>query len=82
MHRLPYPMAADVLAAAACYAAEHELMWQVWGCVGGIGHGEAKTRKLAEADVRREIAGLIRQARDKDAEAADHIDRALARAEA
>jgi hypothetical protein len=29
--------------------------------------------------VRRQIVPLIRQARDKDAEAADHIERALAK---
>jgi hypothetical protein len=76
--RLPYQMAADLLAAASCCAAEHELMWRVWGCVGGIGHGEARTRKLAEPDVRRRIVPILREARDKDAQAADHIERALA----
>jgi hypothetical protein len=72
-------MAEDLLAAAACYAAEHDLMWKIWGLVGGIGREEAKALKLAEASVRREIIKVILQARDKDAQAADHIERALAK---
>ena len=64
-------------AAASCYAAEHDLMWQVWGQVGGIGHGDDKVRKLADPNVRRRIVPIINEARDKDAEAADHLERAL-----
>ena len=52
-------------------------MWQIWGLVGGIGWDEAKVRKLAEPDIRRQIAPLILKARDKDEEAASHIERAL-----
>jgi hypothetical protein len=70
--------APELYAAAACCAAEHDLMWKVWGLVGGLGHDEEKVRKLAEPGVRREIVPIIAQARDKDAEAAEHIERALA----
>lgn len=45
-------MAEELLAAAACYATEHNLMWKIWRLVGGIGRDEAKARKLAEAGVR------------------------------
>jgi len=72
-------MAEELLMAAACYAAEHDLMWKIWGLVGGIGWDEAKVRKLAEPTIRRQIVPLILQARDKDAEGADHIERALAK---
>ena len=72
-------MAAELLAAASCYAAEHDLMWCIWNLAGGIGHSDAHVNKFAEPAVRRQIAPLILQARDKDAQAADHIERALAK---
>lgn len=72
-------MAEGLLAAAACYKAEHDLMWQIWGLVGGIGFADEHVKKLAEPTVRRQIAPIILQARDKDAEAAGHIERALAK---
>jgi hypothetical protein len=70
-------MAEELLAAASCYAVEHDLMWKIWGLVGGIGHEEPKALKFAEPAVRRQIVSVIRQAQDKDKEAADHIERAL-----
>jgi hypothetical protein len=70
-------MAEDLLRAASCYAAEHELMWKIWGLVGGIGREEPKYTKMADPDVRQQIAQVVFQARDKDAEAADHIEKAL-----
>jgi hypothetical protein len=68
----------DILHAAACYAAQHDLMWEVWELAGGIGNPEAY-RKLAYPAIRRAMADIILQARDKDAQAAEHIERALAR---
>jgi hypothetical protein len=70
-------MAEELLAAASCYASEHDLMWKIWGLVGGIGHEEPKALKFAEPSVRRQIVSVIHQAQEKDAEAADHIERAL-----
>lgn len=75
---LPFNMAEDLMRAAACYAGEHALMWKVWDLAGGNGNPEA-WRHLADPAVRRQMAPLILQARDKDAEAADHIERALGR---
>ena len=63
--------------AAACYATEHDLMWEVWGLVGGAGHSPEKVRKLAEPEVRRQVARVIEKARDKDREAVEHLERAL-----
>ncbi|NLS79656.1 MAG: hypothetical protein GXY76_20605 [Chloroflexi bacterium] len=77
IEHLPYGMAEDLLRAAACYAGEHDLMWQIWDAVGGIGRSEDRVRNLARPEVRRKIAALIVRARDKDAEAAEHIERAL-----
>ncbi|NQT89517.1 hypothetical protein HQ560_22295 [bacterium] len=65
-------------AAASCCAAEHDLMWKVWGLVGGLGRDEDKVRKLADPDVRKQIVPIIHAARDREAQAANHIERALA----
>ncbi|MDQ7794820.1 MAG: hypothetical protein RDU89_10495 [bacterium] len=75
---LPYRMAEDLLHAAACYAAEHDLMWRLWDLAGGNGNPQAHLR-LADPEVRRQMAEVIRQAREKDAQAAEHIARALAK---
>jgi hypothetical protein len=64
--------------AAACYAAEHDLMWQIWHLLGGLGFSEVQARNLAKAEIRRQIVPLILQAREKDREAAHHIERAVA----
>jgi hypothetical protein len=68
-----------LLSAAACFAAEHDLMWRVWDLGGGNGRTDEHVRKLAEPQARRAIAPLILGAREKDREAAAHIERALAR---
>jgi hypothetical protein len=66
----------EILRAAACYAAEHDLMWEIWELAGGIGNPEA-FRRLADPAVRRTIADVVLQARDRDAQAADHIEGVL-----
>jgi hypothetical protein len=66
----------DLYAAAGLYAGEHELMWRAWDLVGGNGNPEA-WRRFADPDARRKIATVILQARDKDAAAADRIERVL-----
>lgn len=73
---LHYSMAEDLLHAAACYAAEHDLMWQVWNLAGGNGNPEA-WKKFAETEVRKQIAAVILAARDKDDQAIEHIEHAL-----
>ncbi len=52
-------------------------MWEIWELAGGIDNPEAYLQ-LADPAVRRALADLILKARDKDALAADHIERALA----
>jgi hypothetical protein len=73
---LPYSMAEDVLHAAACYAGEHGLMWKLWDLAGGNGNPEGY-RHMADPALRRQMATIIRQARDKDAQAADYVEQAL-----
>lgn len=66
--------------AAICYDAEVNLMKQVSELQGGSDpHDERIARKLAEPAIRRHISSLILQARDKDEEAANHLERALAK---
>ena len=48
----------------------------LWELTGGVTNPEAY-HKLAEPTVRHRIASLIVQARDKDAGAAGHLERAL-----
>ncbi len=70
-------VADELLAAAACYEAEAGLVQELGPLVGGFGYEEDKLRKLADPQVRRQMALIILQARGKDAEAADHLKRAL-----
>jgi len=65
-----------VLHAAAGYAAEHDLMWTLWDLAGGIDNPEA-FRAMADPTKRRAMADIVRQARDKDAEAIQHLELAL-----
>jgi hypothetical protein len=67
----------DLYHAAALYAGEHALAWRLWDLAGGNGNPEA-WRRFADPAVRRRMAPIIREARDKDAAAALHIERALA----
>ncbi len=62
--------------AAACYAAEHDLMWTIWDLAGGNGNPDA-FRAMADPARRRAMVEIIRQARDKDAQAAEHFEQAL-----
>lgn len=73
-------MIEPLLYAAACYAGEHALMWKLWDLAGGNGNPDAY-RYFADPAVRRQMAPIIQQARDRDAQAADHIERALAKTE-
>lgn len=73
---LPYQMTEDLLHAAALYAGEHDVMWKIWDLAGGIGNEKAFTF-MADPAVRRQMADLVLQARQKDVEATDLIERAL-----
>jgi hypothetical protein len=68
---------AEILHAAACYAAEHDLMWEAWELTGGIGSPEAY-RHMADPNVRWALADVVRRAREQDVRAVEHIERALA----
>jgi hypothetical protein len=71
-----YRVTEDLLHAAACYAAEHELMWKLWDLAGGIVNPDAY-RCFADPAIRRQMVPIIQQARDKDIQAIDYIEQAL-----
>lgn len=60
-----------------CFEREHQLMWQIWGLVGGPGFADEQVQKFAEPAVRQEMIPLIHQARDLDAQAAGSMENAL-----
>jgi hypothetical protein len=66
----------DLYHAAALYAGEHALMWELWDLAGGNGNPTA-WRKFSDPVVRRKMIPVILQARDKDAQAAVHLERVL-----
>lgn len=71
-------MAESLLPAAACYEAQHDLMWEIWGLMGGLGVSDEHVKTLAQPATRRDIVPVILKARELDAEAADLVERALA----
>lgn len=70
-------MREELLAAAACFEGEHDLMWKIWGLGGGNGRSDNHIRQFAQPEARRSMVPLILAARNKDAEAACHIEKAL-----
>lgn len=68
----------ELFHAAACYAGEHALMWKLWDLAGGIDNPQAYV-PFADPAVRRQMVRIILQAREKDAQAAEHIEQALAK---
>ncbi len=68
----------DLYHAAALYAGDHALMWDLWALAGGNGSPEG-WKLFADPAVRRQMIPIIQKARDNDARAADHLERVLAR---
>lgn len=71
-------MADELQAAVGCYDREHDLMWKIWGLVGGAGHPQAHT-KFAEPGVREQIVAIVKEAKALDEKAADHLEEYLER---
>jgi hypothetical protein len=66
----------DLYHAAALYAGEHGLMWELWDLAGGISNPEA-WKQFADPAVRRKMVPIILEAQRKDVEAIDHLERVL-----
>lgn len=75
---LHHRMSEDLLHAAACYAAEHDLMWKLWGLAGGIGNPDG-FRCFSDSSVRRQMVTVIEQSREQYRMGAEYIKKALAR---
>ena len=75
--------AEEIRAAAACYEAEYDLICQGWELMGedypSNPRSAAQASRLAEPTIRLQLAPIILQAHAKDVEAAEHIERALAK---
>lgn len=69
-------MAEHLLAAAALFEREHDLMWKAWAAVGGNGAPDA-WQPFAQPEVRRQIAALLLEAQTCDIDAAAHLEQAL-----
>lgn len=72
-------IAPELRKAAACFVAEHDLMWAVWEFAGGNACSDAHARKLADPTVRRRIVPLIHLAREQDEQAAGLVEKAVRR---
>jgi len=73
----PYRLSEPLLKAAAAWAAEHHLMWELWDSLGGI--EEPDWRLFCQPSTRRRLADLVRQSRAKYIEAAAQIEEAVQR---
>jgi hypothetical protein len=70
-------MAGELEAAVDCYKREMAFLGKMHETTDGYIQSDEQLRKLGDPEAREQIAKLILQARDLDAEAADHIERAL-----
>jgi hypothetical protein len=70
-------LAEALRAAATCYDEEAAFLGLMHQATSGFIANDEQLRRLIRPAVRRQIAEAILRARDKDAEAADHIERAL-----
>jgi hypothetical protein len=68
---------AEALRAAACLTEQHDLMWQVWDAVGGIGIDPSKSATFARPEVRRSMLPILQQARALEEQVAVHLAQAL-----
>jgi hypothetical protein len=74
-----YPHAkADLDAAADCFDAEHDLVWATWEFTTPR-EGQTSLQRFADPGIRRRMVPLIKLMKEKDAEAAGHIEKALAK---
>jgi hypothetical protein len=71
-----YDLAEDLLKAAGCFAAEHALMWQLWNLAGGNGNPDA-WQKFSDPGIRRQMVPILLESRDRYAEGAAFIEKAL-----
>jgi hypothetical protein len=64
--------------AAECFDAEHDLVWATWEFTSPR-EGQTSVQRFADPGIRRRMVPLIKLMKEKDAEAAAHIEKALAK---
>jgi len=69
-------VSAQLLEAAACLSAEHDLMWDAWNALGGLQCPTA-WQECAKAEKRREMAPIVLRSRDNAARAVELMNGAL-----
>ena len=69
-------MADELGKAILCYLAQHDLMWKIHG-LRVLSEAENYLQNLADPGIRRQAADFLRQARDLDVKALDHLQKAL-----
>ncbi len=74
----PFSLGEELYRAAGCYAGQHDLMWDLWNLAGGNGNPEAYL-KFADPAIRRQMVPIILRARDKEVEALECLERAIAK---
>lgn len=62
----------DLMGAAKCFQAEHDMMWKILELTGGFMHQDAYI-KFADPNVRKRISEIVLKALEKDREAAKYI---------
>ncbi len=70
-------MGPPLRAAAACFSAEHDMMWEIQRLLLVPGQQGMRPERLADPEVRREIAAILTRAREQDMRAAEDIEKAL-----
>jgi hypothetical protein len=55
----------------------HDLMWRLWQTAGGMEPADATLLRFSDPEVRRHLQSIVSSARDQDAAAIAHIERAL-----
>lgn len=61
-----------------CFESEHQLMWKLWGLVGGFDMSDERVTAFADPAIRAQMVPIIFEAHDNDAKAANAMERALA----
>jgi len=64
--------------AIECFEGMHQLMWKLWGLVGGFDMSDERVLAFADPAIRKQMVPIILEARDADARAADAMESALA----
>jgi hypothetical protein len=66
----------ELLSASTCFEEEHNMMWRILELAGGFNNPDVCI-KLIDQDLRIQIAEIVSSAGKKDAEALQHLEKAV-----